>query len=327
VKGTGSETNPRWVIRGRHLTPGDLAVAVRMVRTFFPQGRSRIAQELAQHWRWRTAHGQFKTRATLAILVAWEQRGYLHLPPALIPHGPRRSQRGYLHLPPALIPHGPRRSPGALSPWVARGPRLSGALPDYRPLQWELVRSAEQRRQWRALLARDHDRGAPGLVGAHLEYFCYSARGDLLGAMAWQSAVEHLDCRDRLVGVNGQPAVRTQFLAHAVNQVRWLLLPTVRIPHLASALLGQGLRVLQRDWPQRYGAPLWWAETFVDRQRFGGASYRAANWHPIGWTRGYAKARGQFTYHGQPKEVYAYVIEPRLRSPPPGAPRSRRIGS
>jgi SRSO17 transposase len=87
----------------------------------------------------------------------------------------------------------------------------------------------------------------------------------------------------------------------------------VRVPHLASAVLSQGLRVLQRDWPQRYGATLWWAETFVDPQRFRGVAYRAANWLPIGWTRGYAKAHGQFTFHGQLKEVYAYVIEPRLR--------------
>jgi SRSO17 transposase len=277
-----------------------------MVQTFFAQGRSRIAQELARHWQWRTAHGQFKTRATLAVLVAWEQRGYLHLPPA-------------------LITHGPRRSPGALPPALARGTQLSGQLPAYRPLQWELVCSVAQRRQWRALLATHHDRGAPGLVGAHLEYFIHSAGGDLLGALAWQSAVEHLDCRDRLVGVHGQPTVRARFLAHAVNQVRWLLLPTVRVPHLASALLSQGLRVLQRDWPQRYGTPLWWAETFVDRQRFDGAAYRAANWLAIGWTRGYAKARGEFTYHGQPKEVYAYVIEPRLRQLLFADPRQPRL--
>ena len=123
-----------------------------MVRAFFPHGRWRIAHELAQHWQWRTDHGQFKTRATLAILVAWEQRGYLPLPPA-------------------LIPHGARRSPGALAPTPARGPSLRGELADYQPLQWTLVRSAEQRRYWRALLAQHHPRGAPGLVGAHLEYF------------------------------------------------------------------------------------------------------------------------------------------------------------
>jgi hypothetical protein len=294
VKGTGSETPTRWVIRGRHLTPGDLAVAAQMVRIFFSHGRWRIAQELAQHWQWRTDHGQFKTRAALAILVAWEQRGHLQLPPSLIPHGPRRAL-------------------GSLLSSSDAGPSLTGDLHDYRPLQWELVRSAAQRRHWRTLLAQHHDRGAPGLVGAHLEYFIYGARGDLLGAMGWQSAVERLACRDRWVGVRGQPAVRAQFLAHAVNQVRWLILRTVRVPHLASAMLSEGLRVLQRDWPPHYGVPLWWVETFVDRTRFSGVSYRAANWLPLGWTRGYAKARGQFVYHGQPKEVYAYVIEPRLR--------------
>lgn len=294
MKGTGSETPTQWVIRGRHLTPGDLAVAAQKVRAFFPHGRWRIAQELAQHWQWRTAHGQFKTRAALAILVAWERRGYLQLPPSLIPHGPRRSA-------------------AAGFPAPAAEPDVTGSLSDLRPLQWELVRSAAQRRHWRTLLAQHHERGAPGLVGAHLEYCIYSARGELLGALGWQSAVEHLACRDRLVGVCRQPALRAQFLAHAVNQVRWLILRTVRVPHLASALLSESLRLLQRDWLPHYGAPLWWVETFVDRSRFSGISYRAANWLPIGWTRGYAKARGQFSYHGQPKEVYAYVIEPRLR--------------
>lgn len=294
MKGTGSETPARWVIRGRHLTPGDLAVAVQLVRTFYAQGRWRIAQELAQYWQWRTAHHQFKTRAALAILVAWEHQGYLRLPPALIRHGPRRS--------PATPPAGSVTAADVTAPLSA-----------LRPFHWERVHSATQRRRWRTLLAQHHDRGAPGLVGAHLEYFIHSARGELLGAMAWQSAVERLDCRDRLVGVPGQPAWRAQFLAHAVNQVRWLILPTVRVRHLASALLSESLRVLPRDWLAQYGVRLWWAESFVDRAHFSGVSYRAANWWPIGWTRGYAKARGAFVYHGQPKEVYAYVIEPRLR--------------
>ena len=62
-----------------------------------------------------------------------------------------------------------------------------------------------------------------------------------------------------------------------------------------------------------YGVPVWLAESFVDRQRFSGASYRAANWQGIGWTRGFAKRQSRFVHHGQSKEVYVYVIEPRLR--------------
>jgi hypothetical protein len=162
-------------------------------------------------------------------------------------------------------------------------------------------------------LARHHYLGAPALVGAQLQYLVYSRQGDLLGALGWQSAVERLDCRDRLVGVSGRAELRTRFLAHAVNNVRFLVLPWARVPHLASALLGQGLACLQKDWPRHYGAPVWLVESFVDRTRFSGVSYRAANGVALGWTRGYAKHQGQFVYHGQPKEVYVYVIEPRLR--------------
>ena len=70
---------------------------------------------------------------------------------------------------------------------------------------------------------------------------------------------------------------------------------------------------LQRDWPGHYGVRLWLAESFVDRRRFSGASYRAANWQAIGWTRGFAKRQGRFVHHGQSKEVYVYVMEARMR--------------
>lgn len=149
---------------------------------------------------------------------------------------------------------------------------LVGALSDYRPLQWQLVNSAGPRRQWREALARHHYLGVPGLVGAHLQYLVYSTRGDLLGAVGWQSAVERLDCRDRLVGVDGQAALRRRFLAHTVNQVRFLILPRWRIRHLASAVLAEAVERLQKDWLRHDGTTVWLAESFVDRTRFSGAS-------------------------------------------------------
>ena len=285
MNGAGSETANAWVIRGRKLTPCDLATARRLVAEFFRAGRCRIAAELARHWQWRSGSGRFKERAALAILVALAGRGWLSLPPPLIVHGPVRDQGDPL---PRVEPLGPQ----------------AGGLRDYCPLHWQLVASAEQRRQWRGVLARHHYLGAPALVGAQLQYLVYSRQGDLLGALGWQSAVERLDCRDRLVGVSGRAELRTRFLAHAVNNVRFLVLPWARVPHLASALLGQGLACLQRDWPRHYGAPVWLVESFVDRTRFSGVAYRAANGVALGWTRGYAKHQGQFVYHGQPKEVY-----------------------
>jgi SRSO17 transposase len=102
-------------------------------------------------------------------------------------------------------------------------------------------------------------------------------------------------------------------LDHVVNGVRFLVLPWVKVRHLASVMLSENLRLLQRDWPQQYGVAVWLAESFVDRQRFSGASYRAANWQAIGWTRGFAKRQGRFVHHGQSKEVYVYVIQARMR--------------
>ena len=254
MNGAGSETTKTWVIRGRKLTACDIAIARRLVGEFSQAGRFRIASELAQHWQWRSDSGRLKQRAALAILVGLEKRGCLTLPPA-------------------LIVHGPVRRPPCSAQGVDGTAPTAGVLSDYRPFCWQLVNSAEQRRQWRELLAQHHYLGAPGLVGAQLKYFVYSRQGELLGAVGWHSAVERLDCRDRLVGLKGRAELRARFLAHAVNNVRFLILPGMGAAHLASALLGEGLKHLQKDWLWHYGAPVWLAESFVDRTRFSGASY------------------------------------------------------
>jgi SRSO17 transposase len=160
-------------------------------------------------------------------------------------------------------------------------------------------------------LDQHHYLGAPALVGASLKYLVYSAQDQLVGALGWQSVVERLGCRDRLMDWKGRQ--QSKFRDHGVNNVRFLIMPWVEVRHLASAMLSQGVKVLQRDWPRRYGKPVWWVESFVDPQRFSGACYRAANWVGIGWTRGFAKQQGQFVHHGHVKEVYVYVLKRSLR--------------
>jgi len=252
-------------------------------------GRSGLARGLCAHWQWRAPSGRWKVRAALAILTELERQGWIRLPaPEPAPLRARVAVAG---------------SPAGRS--------VDGPLSRYRPLRWELVGTAAQRREWRQLLAQHHYLGAPELVGANLKYLVYGRAGELLGALGWQSAVQHLGCRDRLLGWNA--AQRARGLDHVVNGVRFLVLPWVKVPHLASVMLSENLRLLQRDWPRHYGVPVWLAESFVDRQRFSGASYRAANWQAIGWTRGFAKRQGRFVHHGQSKEVYVYVMESRMR--------------
>ena len=112
---------------------------------------------------------------------------------------------------------------------------MDGPLSQYRPLRWELVSTTAQRREWRQLLAQHHYLGAPHLVGAHLMYLAYGRGGELLGALGWHSAAQHLGCRDRLLGWNA--AQRARGLDHVVNGVRFLVMPWVKLRHLASVML------------------------------------------------------------------------------------------
>jgi SRSO17 transposase len=232
----------------------------------------------------------------LAVLVELERRGQLRLPAA-------QAGRGY--------GKGREAEAVAVQAQGTAADAQTQGLDYYRPLQWQRAKSVEQHRQWNELVDRYHYLGAPGLVGAHLKYLVRGRQGELLGAMGWQSAVQGLGCRDRLIGWDA--AQRARGLVHVVNGVRFLVLPWVRVRYLASVILSESVRLLQRDWSRDYGSEVWLVESFIDPARFSGASYRAANWMPIGWTRGFAKRQGSFVHHGQLKEVYVYVMEEGLR--------------
>ena len=257
-------------------------------------GRWALARALCQRWQWRTTSGQWKTRSALEVLTELEHLGWIVLP-----------------LPSARSFHLKGRVAVRLKLSDPAAKMLAGPLGEYCPLRWELVRTVAQRRKWRELLARHHYLGAPELVGANLKYLVFGPEGQLLAALGWQSAVQHLGCRDRLLGWNA--VQRARGLDHVVNNIRFLLLPWVKVANLASVILSESLCVLQRDWLEHYGVAVWLVESFVDRQRFSAASYRAANWQAVGRTRGFAKRQGKFVHHGQPKEVYVYVIEARMR--------------
>jgi len=97
------------------------------------------------------------------------------------------------------------------------------------------------------------------------------------------------------------------------NNVRFLILPWIRIPHLASKLLALNLRCLSVDWEQTYGHPLYLAETFVDTSRFQGTCYQAANWIYIGQTQGSGKRGNRYYDHGQSKAIYLYPLHRNFR--------------
>ena len=182
---------------------------------------------------------------------------------------------------------------------------MEKVLQDVVPLRYEEVSGQLKSRQWNALMREHHYLGYGHHVGC-LKYLIYSQAGELLALTGWSAAVWKLRSRDRAMGWGVEE--RRRYLGRVANNSRFLILPGVKIAHLASHLLARHVPILVRDWLVHYEEPLALLETFVDGARFSGTSYKAANWIHVGTTKGYARQGGEFRYHGARKEVYLYAV-------------------
>jgi len=177
-------------------------------------------------------------------------------------------------------------------------------------LRFEQVRRTPREPLFNGLLEQHHYLGYTRPVGEHLKYLVF-AEERVIACLAWSSAPRHLGPRDRFLGWS--PEARRRNLPLIATNLRFLVLPWVRVPHLASHLLGRMARQLPDDGQHSYGHPLYFLETFVDPERFRGTCYRAANWIVLGRTTG----RGKNDQTGRPnrslKEVLGYPLERRFR--------------
>ena len=193
MKGAGSESTGGWIIRGRTISCSDIQSIRELLGERPEASRWALAGALCERWPWRTDNGQGKIRSALGVLNGLAQRGLVVLPAVRgSPSGARSARAVPVKL----------EGPG--------GTGLVGPVARYRPLRWELVSTAAERGEWRTLLDQYHYLGAPNLVGPNLKYRVYGKEGELLGALGWHSAVQHLGCRDRLVGWD------------AAQRARWL---------------------------------------------------------------------------------------------------------
>jgi len=252
-----------------------------------------LSRELAQQWEWRTARGQLKDMAARTLLLTLERRGLIVLPPC------RRAS-------PNRMRH--KRSPAA--DLLPLGEPLTESLAALMPLRVTEVSAAAQRAIFEAALHRYHYLSYRSAVGENLQYLVHDRHGRLLacalfGAAAWQCAA-----RDRFIGWTA--AQRARGLPGLANQARFLILPWVRVPHLASHVLAQLTRRLRGDWLDKYGHPVWLVETFVEIGRFAGTCYRAANWVEVGATTG--RSRQTLAQAVPRKAVFVYPLHPQFRA-------------
>jgi len=275
--------------RARTLGPADLAFIQATIAAHAAAGRTRISQVLCAAWNWRRPDGALKEYACRDLLLRLEERGYVTLPPRLrAPAGPCQQDR--------------------LGPPPPPGPPLTTA--DLHTVVVRPVAPAE-RPQWKACLAHYHYLGYQPGAGEQLGYV--ALLGDqLVGCLAWGAAAYRNGPREAYLGWDG--ATKRARLPLVVQNTRFLLLPWVRVPHLASKILAANCRRLSADWQARYGHALLLAETFVDPTRFRGTCYRAANWIDLGCTQGAGKHGNQYQRHGVPKVVFVYPLHPQARA-------------
>ena len=188
---------------------------------------------------------------------------------------------------------------------------IQGALSTLPPIDLQVASLSRLEPLWDDLVRRHHYLGYQRLLGHRLKYLAF-IQDRPVAALSFSAPALKLRVRDHYIGWTVPQ--RKAHLDRVVSNSRFLILPWVMVPHLASHVLAKALARLPRDWEERMGTRLWLVETFIDPSRYKGTCYKAANWRFIGETAGSGKQGKGYVYHGVVKEVYVYVLEPRFRS-------------
>jgi len=280
------------ILQGRRIGSSEIGEIKGLIEANPHWSRFRLSVVLAQRWQWYAASGQLKDMAARSLLLKLHDRGLIVLP--------KRRQ--------TPVTRNSDTTPG-LFDWLPPEP-VESRLSSLRPLQIQVVGPKKpDYGVFERYLARHHYLGYRGPIGENIGYLIRSRTGVdlaclLFGAAAWQCAP-----RDRWIGWSTEQ--RTHGLPLIANNQRFLILPWVRVDHLASHILGQVAKRISEDWQQRYRHPLYVLETFVQGDRFRGTCYRAANWVCVGQTTGRTRQNQRHrdnVVHAPVKDVYLYSL-------------------
>ena len=285
-----------WSYRGRAVTDEDVVFIRAFIAANPDASRRRLSEKLCEAWQWKQANGAPRSMVCRGLMLMLHRAGEIELPAvrqvSLNPFVRREKPQ------PALIDMAP----------------LIGLLSKIQPISLQQVRRTVDEPLFNSLIEHHHYLGYEQPVGEHLKYLVWAdcdGKPRPIACMAWSSAPRHLGSRDRYIGWSAEARRRNiRFIAY---NTRFLILPWVQIPHLASHILGRMATALPHDWAQLYGHPVYFAETFIDPGRFRGICYRAANWKRLGLTTGRGKDDRTHRANRSIKEVLGYPLTRRFR--------------
>jgi hypothetical protein len=273
--------------RGKAVTEEDVEFIRRLIAENPQESRFALSKKLCLAWDWRQQNGALRDMVCRGLLLLLDRGGYIQLP--LRKQSPAN-------------PLAQRKKPACVT--IEKDP-LSVGLCEIRPLEIRQVRRTAQEKLFNSLIEQYHYLGYCQPVGEHLKYLIFAGQRPI-ACVAFSSAPRHIGCRDRFIGWSKEQRRRNLHLI--AYQMRFLILPWVRVSQLASHLLGQMARVLASDWQRFYRHPIYFLETFVDRERFEGTCYKAANWLYLGQTTGRGKDDQSHKPNRSPKAVFGYPL-------------------
>jgi hypothetical protein len=252
-------------------------------------GRTRLSIELCNLWGWNHHDGRPKEISCRDMLRRLDGKKLIILPAKLSNSGTRKGIKNQVQ----SILHDTSE--------------ILGDIRGILPVRIEVVKErTHQGEMFKSLIAQYHYLGFDMTIGENLKYNIYSKQGDLLACLLFGSSAWACAPRDKFIGWD--TSNRRNNLNYTTNNTRFLVLPWVKVPHLASHILGHITRRISSDWQTKYGHPVYSLETFVEKERFKGTCYKAANWKCVGETKGRSR-NDRYTNMSVPiKDIYLYPL-------------------
>ena len=272
---------------GRDFTAAEIDLIRELLALSPPLSRYRLSRDVCERLNWRRADGKLKDMSCRVALLKMQADALLTLPP------PRNAK-----------PVAYRQYPE-----IERAVRVPTIIPsvDLGTLSVELVIKKPDSLLWNAYIERHHYLGHQPLSGAQLRYFVRAA-GEIVALLGFGASAWKTKPRDDSIGWTAEQ--RRRHLHLVVNNARFLILPWITCRNLASRVLALISRRLADDWHTRYAYRPVLLETFVEKPRFAGTCYKAANWQYLGDTQGRGKLD---TLHRNAQPIKSIWIYPLVR--------------
>ena len=268
------------------ITEEKIEVIRKLIEENPKMGRSKLSVLLCEMWNWRGPNKQTKDMSCRDMLRSLDRAGKIKLPE------PKSSGKKA----------GVRR---VIKHFTHDETPVTGSLKELRPLRVEVLSTKAELAQLKSYIDQYHYLGFDRYIGERMAYMVYSRDGVVLSCLLFGSAAWSCKDRDKYIGWGKEQ--RSRRLSLLTGNTRFLILPWVRVPHLASHILSLITRRISTDWEEKYGHPVCLLETFVER-RFKGTCYKAANWIHVGSTTGRGRDGGHKNAILPIKDIYLYPL-------------------